>query len=710
MPQTPPAKPGGKPIAPAAPDPKTSDKDAFKYGMALRDAGQLEGASVFLDFANKKKSKPQYKAALDEVNAGIANHRAEQGQKALAAFDFRSCETAIGQAKKYAATDKVQQLESDFARVIGEIRNKYEAAVKQANDGDPEGALPAVRELLRHDYVVPNAKAEITRMTRLWVDKLLAEGREKLGEGKWEESSIRFQRALEVQPDNAAAKEGVDAAGRGQRASIAAAESKRRLEAGDYSDARRLVSQAIATYPETAADFEPLRRKITEDWIQALLTQAEPLLAQREDFLRMRDGYLRVRQVFELDPKNAKAPELLKEYRQDFAYNSEQLASRLTETQGGWGFGGTSTLLMLNARALGNEETVNPAKLKEVSENLKRKVTSHVVIQVNNLSEGGEQAFINTLQERTTYITQRLGMPDIRIHSKGECDPESSRDPLIQDLLPDGKTPWVWVTVALKEWVNDRRAGPTTEVQSEYVCGKESKPNPDYLKARDEVRKLAPFFEDPKNGGKAKNPEGVKRVEYIAKKDDLTRMKPELEVDKVCAYTVQKRRYTQATRMGVSIDVKDGLSNTSLSEHEILVAPPPTEGDEIKGCEKTDTKGMKCRDQELVPLEDEKKDIERRVLAELDKILPVLIKPSTDRFLKEAERLKAAGRDDDAAESYICHWAMNRGRTLDPEIEERITEAVKLRTGFDLKSQKDPLIRQLDATPLPEAAIQCVKK
>jgi hypothetical protein len=53
---------------------------------------------------------------------------------------------------------------------------------------------------------------------------------------------------------------------------------------------------------------------------------------------------------------------------------------------------------------------------------------------------------------------------------------------------------------------------------------------------------------------------------------------------------------------------------------------------------------------------------------------------------------------------------MNRGRALDPDIEERIFEAVRLRTGFDLKSQKEPLIRQLDATPLPEAAIQCVKK
>jgi hypothetical protein len=676
-----------------------SDSALYKKALADDAANKPDDAREAILVAIKKKKKPEkkYEDLLASVNNKLADREADAGAAACGKMDLQKCQKEIVAAKEFATTQRVSQLEETLKSILGKLQKEFQTAVAQADGGDPEGALDKLAGLKKYEAFLASLGSESERIRALFLQKLIREGNRFADEKNWEDASLRFQRVLAIAPQNESAKVGLDKANRGRKGYLVAVQAADQLEARQFEESLKLIREAIAAYPEGNDEFEPTQKKITEEWIKHLLQSIPSLIKIQEDLHNTREAYLRLLKVLELDPGNKEASKYIDATKPIFALNSAQYARQLAEIADLSRIS-TACVLEFNVQRL-MPELVRQEELKGLMLNFNRKRISQLVLSVEDLASAAPD-FIQSIQARTRSIIDKQALIDLHVRTKEDYEKAPNDDPQFQDLRPDGKSYTAILTVDISKYEFKRNSPDVTpDVKSRYVVGTEKVPNRDYEQLSAQLNAMRKALDDPRRKNKDKpTPEGWTTSLYALKEKELERTDKLIEKEKIVDYTYQKVGYKQNTSIDIEVILRDYFSKEIIAQDKIIHTDE-REGVEISGVKDRDVNGLHNQTLRL-PDKDQALSEGARIVREgLDKILPQILQAYMLRFFNEGERALKAGRPDEAAEAYLCHYAFFRGK-LEPAQAEKISNIVMRETAFDLSKQGEKLIQQLLTVPV----------
>ncbi len=680
---------GGRPVpavqAPSAkPLSSMSEKELFRRADASYQAKQLEEArqALILGLAKRKKPDKKYTPLLEVINNELSDREAAKGEAALGSKDLETSQKFLAAAKTYATTQRAQRLEAQLSQTIKEVDGKFGAAVRQSDAGEPESALAQLESLKPFAGHLPRLQAEIGRARELQRQKLVSEGHALIMQRKWEDASFRFQRALTLAKDDEGARAGLEKVERGRRAYQSYGLALEQNAAKNYREATRALQAAMATYPEDKT-FERMKEQIKPQWLQQLLGDVPRLLTYPNDFRSTRDAYLRLEQARELDSTNPEIGKYLPQASELLGANSLQ---RSVELEGIVDYSrvATAAALRMSAQQRMPAGTVKAEELKNLTAVFNRKRTSQVLLAVDNLC-AASTAFIQTLQARTRYTLENLGLPDVRIRTIEDYQKSPNEDTQFQEQRPDGKSPTVQLLIGASRYLSERHSSDKPiEMKSQYVSGTERVSNPDYQQLQAEVDRIRKALDARKKRDKP-TPEGWTELIYQQKLTELNGIERSINRDKITGYTYQKVEHKQQTAIEVTVTLRDYFSRDALAADTVSFHDE-REAVEIDGVRPQDVTGVQNQPVRLPSTEQVLREAERTVLDQLEKKIRALLPTYTSRFYNEAEKALKSGQVEDAVEYYLCHWVFFRGK-LDPAQTERIADIVKRETGFDLYKQ-----------------------
>jgi thioredoxin-like negative regulator of GroEL len=666
-----------------------SQKDLFKKADLDYKAGRLEEAreALILAFAKKNKPDKKYSPLLETINSQLGDREAAKGETACNNKDFPACEKQIAAAKAYATTPRVQSLENQWNQAIGEIKQKFDAALKKSEAGDPESALAQMESLKPFAAYLPNLEAGIDRVRLSHRKKLIAEGNAFVEQKKWDEASSRFLRALEYEKGDSAAKTGLDRIERGRKAYRFYDSAVEQQAAKNYAEALRALRAATEAYPEDKG-FETLGKQVGQEWRQQLDSEIPGLLENADDFKSTRDAYYKLEEARALLPGSSDVSKHFPQASELFGANSLQRSSEL-EAIVDYSRIATALVLRLNAQRLMPSGTVKTEELKNLAAVFNRKRSSQILIAVDNLC-AASNSFIQTLQARTKNTLESISLPDIKIRTVEEYQKSPNEDTQFQELRPDGKSATIQMTIGASKYLSERRSSEKPiEVNSKYVSGTEKVANPDYQRAQAEVEKIRKALDARKKRDKP-TPEGWTDATLQQKLAELNGIERTNTQDKISDYTYQKIEHKQQTAVAIDVTLRDYFSREALAT-DTIGFHDEKEAVEIDGVRAQDVNGLRNQPVRLPSTEQVLREAERTVLEQLEKKISTMLPVYTNRFFNEAEKAFKSGQVDDAVEFYLCHWTFFRGK-LDSAQMNRIADVVKRETGFDLFKQGASLL------------------
>jgi hypothetical protein len=675
-----------------------SDKALYKKALADDQAGRIDDAreAIMLAIKKKKKPDPKYEAELASVNGKLADREAAAAETACGSMDLPKCKSKIADAKKYATTQKVTQVEAAYNSKLDALQKELKAAIAQADGGDPENALERVGKLRKYQESLPTVNSDWNRIRTQNLQKLVTEGNRFIEKRSWEDASLKFQRVLSEEPQDQSAKTGLDKANRGRKAFLMVGQAADQSKAQRFDEAYKLIDTAIKTYPEATKEFEPSRKQISDAWVKYLLESIPSLTKNQDDLQGTREAYLRLLKVLELDPGNKEGAQLFETTKPIFTLNSAQFARQLAEIKDLSRIS-TATVLEFDVQRL-MPEFVRQEELKGVMLNFNRKRISQLVLSVEDLASAAPD-FIQSIQARARSIIDRQGLIDLHVRTKEDYEKSPNDDPQFQDLRPDGKSYTAILTININKY-EFRRSSPdkSPELKSKYVFGTEKVPNPEYEQLAKQLDQMRKALDNPKRKKDKPTPEGWTNAMYELRARELERTDKLIDKDKIVEYTYQKVDYKQSTDIDMEIALRDYFSKEVVAQDRIT-HQDERDAVEISGVKERDINGLQNQTARLPDKEQALSEAARITREALDKILPQILQVYTQRFYKEGEKALKEGRVDDAVEAYLCHYAFFRGK-LDPAQAEKISETVLRETGFDLNKQGEKLIQQLLTVPV----------
>ncbi len=679
---------------------KMSDKDLFKKADTEDKAGRLESAReamlVVVQRAIDKKKKPdkKYQDLLDSLNTRLADREVEAGEAACSRGDLAGCQKQIAAAKRFTTTPRVTQLENGFSNAVTKLRQEYQSTRGQADSGDPEPALARLQSLARYEEFLPNLRTETERVRGLFLQKLGDEGRSAIAEKRWEDASMRFQRMLDISPNNEQARAGMDRVERGRKAFQLSAQADELVKAQHFEDAFAAIGTAIASFPEAKAELEQTNRQISRAWVDFLMAGIPSLLENQDDLAKSREAYLRIQKVLELEPGKADAPPLLQKATQSFVPNSALFAQKLAEIKDLSRIA-TATILKYDVQRL-MPDLISPEDLKSAMGNFNSKRVCQLVLSVEDLASAAGD-FTQSIQARTRSVVDKQSLRDLRLRTRDDYEKLPGDNAQFQSLMPDGKSYTALLTVNINRY-DFRKDQTASDVKSRYVGGTEKVPNPDYEKLSKQADEVRRALSNPSRKKGKPTREGWTESDLERLSRELDRTDKLIDKDKEIEYTYQKIEYKQSTNIEIEIVLKDNFSKEVIAQDKSVYSVEQ-KGEEKFGVKDRDVTGVQNQPLRLLNKDESLAEGARVVRAELDKKIPVLLRAYTDRFFNEGERALAAGRLDDAVEAYLCHWAFFAGH-LDSAQMKRITAIVKGATAFDLENHGDKLMAQLLTVPV----------
>jgi hypothetical protein len=687
--------------APSAPQPQAkplntmSDGDLFKKGDADYKAGKLRDAreAISLGLTKKKKEDKTYTPLLKKINEQLADDEAAKGDAACKQMDLVTCEKQVGAAKEFATTPNVTRLSNTFTRAVSDLQEQLQAAQKLAGAGDYDRALVQLRGLTKYSSHLPTVNADLDKTTRSYVQKLVSDGMKSIDDKHWEDSSLQFQRVLDLDKDNATAKAGLNTIQRAREGYAQQANAQTHLSAKNFGKALESIDAAIAKYPE-ASEFEQFKTSIIQSYVADLSAPIEELLGASNDLVKTRDAYLRIDLIRELDPGNPLIVKYLGTASENYGANALLKANEL-EAVVDYSKIGTAYLMKLSAKQRLAEGLVKTDDLKPIAAAFNRKRVSQLLLSIENLSTGSAAAFAQTIQSRARNTLDALGLPDLRIRTLEEFQRQPNDDPQFQDLRPDGKSRNVQLTVGVSRYEAERQTGEPQTVRSKYVNGTENIPNPEYRQKQDELDKIRVALDRPNQKKDKPTPEGWTEGTYALKERELQRIDRTIPRDKVVDYSYTKTEYKQHSTVELNLTLRDYVSREVLKSDFVRYTPMERQAVEIEGVKDSDTNGLQNQRLRLPTTEEDLRAAERAALDSLDKKLQEILPAYSNRFFNDGERAMRANDVDRAVESYLCHWAFFRGKLPQTQMD-RVADIVKKETGFDLKKEGSVFLALLD--------------
>lgn len=666
-----------------------SEKDLFKKGEKDYKAGHLEDAreALMVGLEKRKKQHKKYTPLLEKINIELSDREVAKGEPACGKMDLQTCEKQIAAAKTFAVTPRVHTLEGQLNAAVGELKQKFDAAVKLSDNGQPESALTQLESLKPFAPYIPDLDAGIERAKETYGQKLVSEGNALIQQRKWDDASSRFKKAMEYAKDDAAATAGLDRIERGRKAYELFNAAINQQTSGNYPEAFRALQSAVALYPGEKS-IETMKAQMELEWRQQLDMEIPALLENATDFKSTRDAVYRIEEAGALLPEPPDAVKYLPQAKELFGANSLQRSAEL-EAIVDYSRIATALALRLNAQKLMPQGTVKAEELKNLAAIFNRKRASQILIAVDNLCAASD-SFIQTLYARTKNVLENLGLPDLKIRTIEEYKISPDEDTQFQDLRPDRKSATVQLTIGAAKYLSERRSSENPiEMTSQYVSGTEKVPNPEYQRVQAEVDKIRKALDARKKRDKP-TPEGWTDLTYQQKLAELKGIERTITRDKISDYTYQKYEHKQQTAVEITVTLRDYFSRESFA-NDTIDFHEEKEATEIVGVRPKDVNSLMNEPVRLPSTEQVLREAERTVLEKLEEKINAIVPIYTKRFFNEAEKAFKAGRVDDAVEYYLCYWVFTRGK-LDDTQKNRIAGIVKREIGFDLFKQNDTLL------------------
>ncbi len=665
-----------------------SEKELYKKYELAQKAGRLEEAYLALKTAlekrNSGRSKPKphkkYTPLFEQLQKTLADREAAAGLAACRGRQLAACQERLRAAKAYAETSSTDELEAQLKRSIAGLQEQFDKVVASCREAaskvmydDVKAAFGDLESLRAYAGYLPDVDSTLQTLKKEYFQRLIQEGRTQIANRNWDLAATAFQTAGELRPGLSEPQAGLDQVKAGKTADQYTSEAAGLLARQNFDEALRLVKKAEAIYPQ--GDFIATARQVIETaWVDFLAPQVPGLATGGTRFEDMRKASVCLSRIAELDPANP-VLRYRPQVQSDFAYSSYD---RGLDLAGRIPYMATAYTLLLNAQLRLPGGTVPVASLKSAASDFNRKRASQLLFSVENLSAAPD-SFRNVVAALSSHTVESLALPDLLVRSLDQYADSPEEDPEFQDLLPDGKSSTCLLRVGISRHLSERWAVNVEEVKSGFLAGVEMVLNPDF----DAKEKELVEFRRKMAGVKKEDQRRSLEQTYQFMLEQLKRIDRTMPRDKVVDYTYKRITYTQRTEIDLRISLSDVKTKEILFD-DVITYREEQPADQVTGAHEKDVHGARDEEPLLPTPEQSLQKAQRQVLAALEEKIITILPLFTHRFFKEGQKLHDLGRNSEAAEQMLCHWAFFRGR-LDDSEAGLTTRLILEETGFDVE-------------------------
>jgi len=232
-------------------EPQTKNpKELMKEAEADEGQGHWEAALEKLKTAATIKRKDKaIAAALQQAKEHLADQTANQAIGSCNVMKLDVCEQQVNLALSYAHTQRASEAESQLAAHKAELQKKWDHAEQMISSHQLEEANRELESLGQFPYLFPALSGEKQRLLGLRIRADLELGSKDLAGDQFDAAREAFGAALVLDPGNAEATRGIEAADKGKQAFRWNQEAKKELSQKNYEDAYRSNQNALGLLP-----------------------------------------------------------------------------------------------------------------------------------------------------------------------------------------------------------------------------------------------------------------------------------------------------------------------------------------------------------------------------------------------------------------------------------------------------------------------------
>jgi len=547
--------------------------------------------------------------------------------------DIRKCRDQLERLKKSA------QSPQEWEPLLGAYRQAVEREVEEAqkllNSGMPKDLKSAQSRL----QGVGGAEDEVPRLGFLRKDiEDIITALDRAGTEKDPgERERQYKNVLERNPQNYTAKQGILEIARTRDLAAVEALLKR-----DLVGALEGLLFFEMKYPGALEKVAQIKEDISQradGGVQKLLPLVNGERVNNDRFEQTRDVYLLLSKVASTAPDPS-----LKDVPKWLAFTSKEQATSPEKN----GIGPAAVaVLHHNAELLNSEIAADPADLNAAAQKLKEEVSLNIFLVLDNIA-GTQPAISGALVEMVKAKVNELRRElSIQLYDRGLNSSDMNAD----RRFTVGRPGNVGLVIGIGNRQEEKQMQPVMR-RSLYDCTSEQAGAPSAARG-------SPV--------------------------------PPL---KRCEYTYSEIAHIYSVAVHADASIRDFASLR-------LLAPPAqgpslsvSTGMEVRGTKPTDVLGNVDRLPDPLPIDNMIREGEKEALKKLEAELARLLQRYADRFWEAGEKARTAGRENEALEDYICHWAAHRGK-LPAEQNARVVSYVWRRTGFELQKNGANLLARM---------------
>ena len=664
---------------PAAAQQKSA-KELLKDAQTDGQQGHWESALEKLKTASKLKPKDKTIAQeLQNARAHLADLAAGQALGSCNALKLDACEEQLKKALSYSSTKQTDEAQRQLAARKAELQKRWDRAEQMITSSQLEDANVELDGLSPYPYLFPALAAEKERLRHLRINADIDLGSKDLAADQFEDARRAFSAAQALDPANAEAAKGIEAADKGKQAVHWNEEAKNAFSQKSYEAAYDSNQQALALLPGHQAYLD-LNQQISTEWLKVL----EDEHALSPDATKLKDNqaaWESLMWIKRLDPGYKPLEEAIRQTKLNLYTIYSQEANKYQGLLNNSG-DGLAFLYYTNAQSMNpnpQAEDAFAASFHDVTEWFKRKCAMVLVVRVESLAQD-PSGFTEVVTRRVNAAIEALGLPDLVATPVEAYEKKPDVDALFQEIRPDGKSRIALLSVDITNYQRENSHAETPEEKpSKFVNGQETVPNPDYDAAVAKYKAANDAFTKAK--GKVKK--GVPTTTDIAfLQQQVTQTPRTISRDKLVDYTYQEYRLSSKVQIAMKLTLRDMLEKQLLGSEPIESTEQDT-ATEIAGVQPKDVNGVINRQPRIKTQEQLQQDAELAALKSIDEKIPALLAKYDQRYYSEGEKALEAGHTQEAVENFLCYWYTFRGQ-IEEHRAQHIRDVVKQYTGLEL--------------------------
>jgi len=673
---------------PTEPQPKSA-KELVRGAQTDEQQGHWEAALEKLKTASNLKRKDKTIAQeLQKAKDHLADLAASQAIGSCNALKIDTCEQQIKLALSYASTKQTSEAQSQLAARKAELQKRWEHAEQMISSSQLESANVELDGLSPYPYLFPALAAEKERLRHLRINADIDLGTKDLAADQFDEARKAFSAARSLDPNNAEAARGIDAADKGKQAVHWNEEAKNAFGQKSYEAAYQYNQKALGLLPGRQ-EYLDLNKQISDGWLK-VLEDDHALNPDPNSLKGNQAAWSSLEWIKRLDPSYKPLAEATRQVKLNLysIYSTEANKYQSSSTNSGVGI---AYLYYLNAQTMNPDPRAGDAfaaSFHDVTELFRRKRTMVLVVRVESLSQV-PAGFTEVVTRRVNAAIEAQGLPDLVACPVDAYEKKPDSDPLFQENRPDGKSRVASLALDITDYQKENNSSETPEEKhSQFISGQETVPNPEYQKLAKKVDEENTALE--RNHNKRKpTKEGYTASGLAILRDEMDKTPKDITRDKIVDYTYQEYHLSAKAHIVMKLTLRDMLEKQLLGSDGIE-SNEQDKATEIAGIQGRDVNGLLNRQARIKTIEQLQQDAEHTALKAIDEKVPALLAKYDQRYYNEGEKALNVGHTEDAVENFLCYWYTFRGR-MDENRAQHILEVVNGYTGFDLDSSASPL-------------------